>query len=123
MTPSDPTLFYRSATEMLCENVAVQVVDAASGTVYASSDVTGAIKSMVETIMGYPPSSPLHDQAIQILTDHNTMAAATTTTGGGGGGFGMAGGGTGASTSKATNALRSTFVLACESPTALGIGL
>jgi hypothetical protein len=119
VTPSDPTLFYRSATEMLCENVAVQVVDAASGSVYSSSDVAGSIKGMVETIMGYPPSSPLHDQAVQILTDHNTMAASTTTTGGG---TGRPGGSTG-STSKATNALRSTFVLACESPTALGIGL
>jgi hypothetical protein len=118
VTPSDPTLFYSAATEMLCENVAVQVVDAASGTIYASSDVTGAIKSMVETIMGYPPGSPRHDQAIQILTDHNKMVAAATTTGGGG--FGMGGA---ASPSKATNALRSTFVLACESPTALGIGL
>ena len=29
VTPSDPTLFYRAASEMLCENVAPQVVDAA----------------------------------------------------------------------------------------------
>jgi hypothetical protein len=123
VTPSDPTLFYRSATEMLCENIAAQVVDATGGSVYASSDVAGAVESMVEAIMGYPPSSPLHDQAIQILTDHDTMVAlAMTATGGGG--FGMPGGGAaGGSASKATIALRSTFVLACESPTALGIGL
>ena len=31
VTPSDPTLFYSSATEMLCENIAVQVVDATTG--------------------------------------------------------------------------------------------
>jgi hypothetical protein len=116
VTPSDPTLFYRSATEMLCENIAVQVVDASSGSVYSSSDVAGAIKGMVENIMGYPPSSAEHDQAIQILTNHNTMAASSSTTGGG-----TRGGTTTAS--KATNALRSTFVLACESPTALGLGL
>jgi hypothetical protein len=101
---------------MLCENIAVQVVDASSGSVYSSSDVAGAIKGMVENIMGYPPSSAEHDQAIQILTNHNTMAASSSTTGGG-----TRGGTTTAS--KATNALRSTFVLACESPTALGLGL
>jgi len=118
VTPSDPTLFYRSATEELCENIAPQVVDATSGSVYSSSDVTGSIKGMVETIMGYPPSDPMHDMAIQILTDHNTMANSATTTGGT-----TRPGGTGGSTSKATNALRSTFVLACESPTAVGLGL
>jgi len=68
--------------------------------------------------MGYPPSDPMHDMAIQILTDHNTMANSATTTGGT-----TRPGGTGGSTSKATNALRSTFVLACESPTAVGLGL
>ena len=109
VTPADPTMFYSSATEMLCENVATQVVDATTGSVYASTDVAGAIKDMVETIMGYPPSHPLHDQAIQILTDHNAAVVAATT---------------GKNTAtKATTGLRSAFVLACESPTALGIGL
>jgi hypothetical protein len=55
--------------------------------------------------------------AIQILTDHNTMATSAATTTGG------RPGSTGGSTSKATTALRSTFVLACESPTAVGLGL
>jgi hypothetical protein len=117
VTPSDPTLFYRSATEELCENIAPQVVDASTGTVYSSTDVAGSIKGMVETIMGYPPTDPLHDMAIQILTDHNTMATSAATTTGG------RPGSTGGSTSKATTALRSTFVLACESPTAVGLGL
>jgi hypothetical protein len=109
VTPSDPTLFYSSATEMLCENIAPQVVDAASGGLWASTDVAGAIAGMVETIMGYPPSHPLHDQAVQILTDHNTAVVAASTSK--------------STATKATNALRSTFVLACESPTAVGIGL
>jgi hypothetical protein len=111
VTPSDPTLFYRSATEMLCENIANQVVDATSGSVYLSTDVAGAIKGMVETVMGYPPSHPMHDQVVQILTDHDTAVAAATTTG------------NRSAASKATTALRSAFVLACESPAALGIGL
>ncbi|HXU02106.1 MAG TPA: hypothetical protein VN903_14145, partial [Polyangia bacterium] len=43
VTPSDPTLFYRSASELLCSNIAAQVVDPTSGTgVYSMSDVTGA---------------------------------------------------------------------------------
>ena len=47
MTPADPTLFYRAATEMLCENIATQVVDATAGTVYTSTDVAAAIAGMV----------------------------------------------------------------------------
>ena len=44
VTPADPTLFYRAATELLCENIAVQVVDATTGGgVYSSTDVPGAI--------------------------------------------------------------------------------
>ena len=31
VTPSDPTLFYRAASELLCENIAAQVVDPTSG--------------------------------------------------------------------------------------------
>jgi hypothetical protein len=63
---------------------------------------------MVETIMGYPPSNPLHAQAAQILMDHQTAAAAAAS---------------GSTASKATTGLRSAFALACESPRALGIGL
>jgi hypothetical protein len=114
VTPSDPTLFYRSASELLCSNVAAQVVDpSAGGGVYTMNDVPGAIANMVETLMGYPPSHPAHAEAVQILQEHYDMAR-TTTSSGGGGRPGM---------TSATNALRSTFILACESPTAVGIGL
>ena len=68
--PSEPTMFYRAATEMLCENIATQVVDATAGAVYTSTDIPGAINAMVDTVMGYPPSHPLHAQAAQILMDH-----------------------------------------------------
>jgi len=108
VTPTEPTLFYRAATEMLCENIATQVVDASSGAVWTSSDVAGAINGMVETVMGYPPSHPLHAQAAQILMDHDTAVAAAAS---------------GSATTKATVGLRSAFTLACESPRALGIGL
>jgi hypothetical protein len=115
VTPSDPTLFYRSASELLCSNIAAQVVDpTAGGGVYSMSDVPGAIKNMVETLMGYPAGHPAHDPAMQILQAHYDGARMTTTTSGTGGR---------ATTTSATSALRSTFILACESPTAVGIGL
>ena len=104
MTPTEPTIFYRAATEMLCENIATQVVDAASGAIYLSSDVPGAINAMVETVMGYPPGHPLHAQAAQILMDHDTAVVQSAT---------------GSTASKATTGLRSAFALACESPRAL----
>jgi len=113
VTPSDPTLFYRSASELLCSNIAAQVVDpTAGGGVYSMSDVPGAIANMVEKLMGYPPGHPAHGEAIQILQEHYDMARTTTS-----------GGGTRPGMTSATNALRSTFILACESPTAVGIGL
>jgi hypothetical protein len=108
VTPSEPTMFYRAATEMLCENIATQVVDAAAGAVYTSTDIPGAINAMVDTVMGYPPSHPLHAQAAQILMDHQVAAAQ---------------GASGNTAAKATVGLRSAFALACESPRALGIGL
>ena len=62
--------------------------------------------------MGYPPGNAAHDQAVSILQAHYDGARMTTTSGTGR-----------ATTTSATNALRSTFILACESPTAVGIGL
>jgi hypothetical protein len=97
-------VFYRAASEELCENLAPQLVDATSGTVWTSASKDAAITDMVERIIGYPPSDPNHAPAITILQSHYTSV------------LGQAG-------SSATVALRSTFVLACESPTALGIGL
>jgi hypothetical protein len=104
ITASDPTLFYSSATEILCENIAPLVVDATAATVWSSTAVPAAIADMVERLMGYPPSDPLHAGAVQILQDnYNQHMAVRGTT--------------------ATNALRSTFALACESPTSLSFGL
>jgi hypothetical protein len=104
ITASDPTLFFRAATEMLCENVATQVVDGTSGSVYASTDAQNAMAAMVQNIMGYPPSDDKHyAQALAILQEHYSAVTAAKGT--------------------ATNALRSTFTLACESPTSLSFGL
>lgn len=104
VTASDPTLFFRAATEMLCENVATQVVDATSGTsVFASTDAPGAMAKMVTDVMGYPASASHYGDALSILKEHYSAVMGAKGT--------------------ATNALRSTFVLACESPTSLSFGL
>ena len=84
VTPSDPTLFYRSASELLCSNIAAQVVDpTAGGGVYTMTDVPGAISDMVETLMGYPPGHPAHAEARQILQEHYDRRDASTSVGGG----------------------------------------
>jgi hypothetical protein len=107
VTPTDPTLFYRAASEMLCENVAAQVVDATTSTVYTSANFAAAITDMVERVMGYPPSDDHHHaQAIKILTDHYNAVLAQT-----------------GARNTATTALRSTFALACQSPASVSAGL
>jgi len=68
----------------------------------------GVVADMVIRVMGYPPGDPLYAQAVQILMDNYTASMTAT----------------GLSTKpKAVDALRSTFVLACESPTSLAYGL
>jgi hypothetical protein len=104
ITPSDPTLFQRSAVEMLCENLSVQLVDAMNGGVFSSSDVPGAVTRLTEGVMNYPPAHPQHDAAAKILQGHYDQARIQKGT-------------------SAAQALRSTFVLACEAPTSAGIGL
>jgi hypothetical protein len=113
VTPPDPTLFYRAASEMLCENVAPMVVDATGGTsLYSSSssaNVTTAIASMVQNIVGYSAGDPHYAMAVQVLTNHYSSAVSQQTSG--------------TAATKNTNALRSTFALACQSPTFLSLGI
>jgi hypothetical protein len=103
ITASTPTLFYSSASELLCENIAALVVDATTGAIYSSTMVPAAIADMVQRVIGYPPGDPLYAGAVQILQDNydNHVAAKASP----------------------TNALRSTFALACEAPTTLSLGL
>lgn len=104
ITPSDPTLFYRAATEMLCENVSNQVIDAMTNTVYTSANAATALPDFVERLMGYPPSDPKHAAALQIVQAHYDSVLA-------------------ANRRQPAVALKSAFVLACEAPTALSVGL
>jgi hypothetical protein len=106
VTPSDPNLFYRAASEMLCENVAPKVVDPTSGTnLFPSNNPTTAIGDLVTKIMGYPPSDANYAMAVTILTNHFNTAKASP------------------NSATATNAMRSTFAAACQSPTSLAFGL
>jgi hypothetical protein len=104
ITPSDPNLFFRAAVETLCQNLAPMVVDAtgASSSLWSSSNPMTAIPDMVQKVMGYPPGDTNYAMAVSILQNHMTSAKAQ---------------------SNASTALRSTFVLACESPTSVAIGL
>ena len=103
ITASVPTLFYSSASELLCENIAAVVVDATTGSIYSSTTVPAAIADMVQRVIGYPPNDPLYAGAMQILQDNYDAHVAAK--------------------ASATNALRSTFALACEAPTTLSLGL
>jgi hypothetical protein len=103
--PTDPDLFFRGATEAACTTIADLVVDTtpAASSHYVSTNPTPAIADFVANIMAIAPSDPKSAQAVQILTDNFTAAQAA--------------GGT------KSQALKSTFILACESPSSVLVGL
>jgi hypothetical protein len=103
VTPSDPSLFFRAASELLCEAVAVKVVDSGATAKFTSSNVAVAVEGLVSTVMGVAPSAPEHAPAVTVLTAHFNDA--------------KSGGAT------ATNALRSTFSAACQAAPSLALGI
>jgi hypothetical protein len=104
LLPHDPNLFFSSATENLCFQLAPRLVDAAGGTSrWSSARAEQAVGDFVHLLMGLPPGHPREPALLQILADHRTAALAA-----------------GAS---ATTALRSTFLAACTSPFTLSHGL
>jgi hypothetical protein len=103
VTAPDPNLFYRAASELVCEQVASVVVDATTGTVFPSNAPAASIEDLVSRVMGLPPTDPNHVAAVGILTDHFNAAKASGAT--------------------ATSAMRSTFAAACQSPSSLGLGI
>lgn len=115
--PNSPTLFYRSGIENICEAVAAMVIDPAPGslpagaTSWSSTAPTAAIADFVATIMAITPSDPRSAQMQTILTNHYDAALASAPT---------------PPSTKAitpTQALESTFVAACISPSFTGIGM
>lgn len=104
ITSRDPNLFFRASTENVCRLIAGQVVDNGTTSKYKSTAAETAIDDFVTTVMALPPSHPQASAAKQILTEHFNNAKMTM----------------GAT---AKDALQSTFVLACSSPTSVSVGL
>ncbi len=105
--PTSPTLFYRAGLENICEDVANEIIDAtkppANAVTYSSSDSSTAIADFVATMMAIVPDDPRSSVMIGKLTDHYNAALANSAT--------------------HTDALKSTFVVACLSPNVAGIGM
>jgi len=105
VTPPDPNLFYRAASELVCEAIAAKVVDgpAATNLYTSATGSAAAMTDMVVKVMGLPPSDPHYAGALKALQDHyNGAVAARSTT---------------------TASLRSTFAAACQSPSSLALGI
>jgi hypothetical protein len=105
VTSPDPNLFYRAASELVCEAVAAKVVDgpAATNLYTSATGSAAAMTDMVVKVMGLPASDPHYAAALKALQDHyNAAVAARNTT---------------------TSSLRSTFAAACQSPTSLSLGI
>jgi hypothetical protein len=103
LLPHDPSLFFVSAVENLCTVLSTQLVDAGRDSKYASPRAAEAMTDFVATLMGIPPADPRSPGMLQILQEHFKEAAATGVT--------------------ASDALKSTFILACSSPPATSLGL
>jgi hypothetical protein len=107
--PNEPTLFFRAGLENICEGVASQVVDAAPSAPagakqWSSGQVDAALDDFVTIVMALSASDSRAPGARGILQSHFTSALAQPGT-------------------TPTDALRSTFVVACLAPSAISIGL
>ena len=108
--PNDPTLFFRAGAENMCEALAAEVVDPVAGTAspgalaWSSTQPDAAIAEFVATVMAITPSDPRSAPAQMLLKAH--FASAVQQAG-----------------INATQALRSTFVVACLAPSTVSIGL
>jgi hypothetical protein len=106
--PNEPTLFFRAGLENICAKVADIVIDVAPGSAgrkqWSSGNSTRAIADFVTILMGLAPSDPRAAPAIDLLTEHFASALAEPDI-------------------TPTDALKSTFVVACLAPSAVSIGL
>lgn len=97
---ADPNLFIRAAGEAMCEGLSEMLVTGDG--MFPPTDPESAITVFVAELAGLPESDPRHTSMLDILTRHYEAAEAET---------------------NASNALRSTFMVACTSPGVLGMGL
>jgi hypothetical protein len=107
--PNQPTLFYRGGAENICAAISAQVIDATPNAnqpgakQWSSSQPAAAINDFVSIIDALTASDPRAALVNTALTAHFSSAMAQ--------GY------------SATDALRSTFVAACLSPSFIGIGM
>ena len=107
--PNQPTLFYRGGLENICEAVSQLTVDAPAianqpgAKQWSSSQPDAAIADFVGIVMGLTATDPRASEVNAALQAHFTQATQTG--------------------ANATNALQSTFVAACLSPSFIGIGM
>ncbi len=97
---NDPNLFFRTGMENICAVLASHLIDAGAGTRWSSASPAAAISDFVHGLMGI--GAGRDTPRLAILNEH--LAAARTA---------------GLSDS---DALKSTFVLACLSPSVVGMG-
>jgi len=108
--PNQPTLFFRAGVENLCATIAARVVDAAPGSAppgakqWSSAAPDAAIDDFVSALMGIPSSDPRASPSRVALKGHFSSALQVAGT-------------------TSTQALQSTFVVACTSPSVVSIGL
>jgi hypothetical protein len=99
---TDQTPFYRGATESLCAYAAGLTVDKPKSR-YESAKKDTAITDFVSNIMGITSDDPNSAAVTQLLKEHYDAAIAAK--------------------ASPTDALKSTFITACLSPTSVAIGL
>ena len=108
--PNQPTLFFRAATENICEAVAAQVIDVPTAKQtpgvkqWSSSQSTAAINEFVSLLMGLTTPDPRTAPAAALLQQHYQSALQQK---------GIT----------PTQALESTFITACLAPTFVSIGM
>jgi len=97
---NDPNLFFRTGMENICAALGNKLIDASAGTRWSSASPDAAIADFVHLLMGVGTGRDA--TPLSILTDHFQSA--------------------GAAGVSASDALKSTFVLACISPSVVGMG-
>jgi hypothetical protein len=108
--PNQPTLFFRAATENICETVATQVIDVptskqvAGVMQWSSAQPSAAITDFVSLVMGLTTPDPRTVPATALLNQHYQSALQQQGT-------------------TPTQALQSTFIAACLAPTFVSIGM
>lgn len=93
--------FHFAGTEQLCGRVALLTVGNLPGLDPNAPDT--AVRELVEGLMSLPPNHSRHDRAVDVLSAHLADAVDAGNT--------------------AAAALRSAFVVACQSPDVMGMGL